>query len=279
MKVMRLSTRILATVLLPVIMVGCGSRPGDVISRGDMVDLMVDIHKGEAYADANHFQYRTDSTKMLIRQSILRDHGVTAEQFDSSLMWYGRNTEDLTEIYAEVIERLEKEMSRIDANASSTSFAGDSINAWIESPFYILSDASPSQTLKFRLPVDENWYPGDSYTWQFKTFNQRTDAIMAMFIDYDDGSTEMISSEFNNDGWQRLTIVGDSLRNPLNIYGYSTFAPRPSESIYLDSVSLVRKRLSEELYRRRYRQRTFNYGNTQTTRNELRQTTRPNIDL
>lgn len=251
-------------IIISAIMGGCSSRPDEVISHRKMVDLMVDIHKGEAFAEANSQMFRADSTKMVLRQSILRKHGVTAEQFDSSLMWYGRHTDELTELYGEVIDRLESDMNSINVAHASTSFAGDSINAWTESNFYVLSDASPSHILKFLLPSDENWQPGDSYTWQFKTLNQHDNGVMALYMDYDDGSTEMITSDFNHDGWQRLTITADSLRNPVNVYGFTTFEIKPSESLYLDSVSLVRKRLSKEQYRYRFRQRTFRYGSKQS---------------
>ncbi len=251
---------ILTTVIFIAMLTGCSSRPDNVISRSKMVDLMTDIHKGEAYVEANHQKFRTDSTKMILRQSILLKHGVTAEQFDSSLMWYGSQTEDLAELYGEVIQRLETDMNSIDISHVSTSFAGDSVNAWTESPFYVMNGNSPSHLLKFLLTSDENWLSGDSYTLQFKTLNQHDDATMALFMDYDDGSTEMISADFNHDGWQRLTIVADSMRNPVNVYGFSSFNIRPEETLYVDSVSLVRKRLSKEQYRYRFRQRTFKYG-------------------
>lgn len=259
---------------------GCSSRPDGVVSHGDMVDIMVDIHRGEAYAESNYQSFNTDSSKMVIRQSILRSHGLTAEQFDSSLMWYGRQTEELSEIYTEVIDRLQADMDNIDATyTASTSFAGDSINAWTESPFYVLSQKSPSSLLKFTLPADENWQRGDSYTWQFKTTNQRGMAITAMFMDYDDGSTEMVYNDFNSDGWQRLTIVADSLKNPVNVYGYTSFTLSPVETIYLDSVSLVRKRLNEEFYRQRYRQRKFEYNKTKTPQNGSSSFARTDFDL
>ena len=263
-----MKTRLFITAVIALLMWGCSSRPDKVLSHNEMVSLMVDIHEGEAYVESHYNEFMTDSTKMVMRQSVLREHGVTAEQFDSSLMWYGKNTEELTEMYGEVIEKLETEMNLIDAYSTSTSFAGDSVNAWTESPFYVLNRRSPSSLLKFTLPSDENWQAGDSYTWQFKTLNQRSKAKMAMFLDYDDGTTEIITNEFNHDGWQRLTIVADSLRNPVNVYGYTNFELPANDNIYLDSVSLVRKRLQPDLYRQRYRQRSFKYGSKNTPVNE-----------
>lgn len=277
---MTLAQRILLLITLSLGMAACSSRPDGVISRKDMVSLMADIHKGEAYVEANYRDFNTDSSKMVIRQSILKEHGVTAEEFDSSLMWYGRQTEDLGKLYGEVIERIETEMNQINASYSaSTSFAGDSIDTWTESPFYIIGKGAPSSILKFNLPSDENWHPGDSYTWQFKTLNQRNSAEMAIYLDYDDGTTEMIMTDFSNDGWQRLTIVADSLRNPVNVYGYTSFELPPLDNIYVDSVSLVRKRLSPEMYRYRYRQRSFNYGGTKKGQNGFESFARQNSDL
>ena len=171
-------------------------------------------------------------------------------------------------------------MNQINATyTASASFAGDSIDTWIESPFYIIGKGSPSAMLKFNFASDENWHPGDSYTWQFKTLNQRTDAEMAIYLDYDDGTTEMMMTDFSADGWQRLTIVADSLRNPVNVYGYTSFELPPMDNIYVDSVSLVRKRLTPEQYRYRYRQRSFNYGGTKKAQNGFESFARKESDL
>ncbi|MDE7154357.1 MAG: DUF4296 domain-containing protein [Muribaculaceae bacterium] len=246
---------------LTIVLTGCDSRPKGVLSQSRMIDLMTDVQKGEAYVDAYYQDFPTDSTKMVLRQSVLKKHGVTSEQFDSSLMWYGIHSDEYAEVYAEVIERLEAEMNNLDPSENEfTSFAGDSVNTWTESPYYVISETSPSNLLKFSQDADENWFSGDSYTWQFKTLNQHDSGSMAIYLDYDDGTTEMISQEFDREGWQRLTIVADSLRNPVNIYGVTQFNVRSGESLFVDSVSLVRKRLNPMHYRNRFRQRHFNYG-------------------
>lgn len=252
---------IIIVLALIVSMTGCNSRPDGVLSNTRMVDVMTDVQKGEAFVDAYYQNYPTDSSKMVLRQSVLKKHGVTSEQFDSSLMWYGIHSDELANVYAEVIDRLESEMNELDPSDSEfASFAGDSVNTWTESPYYVIGSFSPSMLLKFSQEADENWFTGDSYTWQFKTLNQHNPGSMSMFLDYDDGTTEMISLEFERDGWQRLTIVADSLRNPVNIYGVTQFNVTSGESLFVDSVSLVRKRLNPQQYRNRFRQHHFNYG-------------------
>ncbi|MDE6458729.1 MAG: DUF4296 domain-containing protein, partial [Muribaculum sp.] len=86
--------------LLPVAYIGaallflsCDRTPDYVISPDDMASLLVDIHKGEGVVDLNSSAYRGDSARKVLKQSRYMRHGVTAEQVDTSLEWYGHNIE------------------------------------------------------------------------------------------------------------------------------------------------------------------------------------------
>ena len=114
--------RILAAPLLyaasALLFASCDRTPDYVIKPDDMASLLVDIHKGEGVVDLNSSAYRSDSARKVLKQSIYMRHGVTAEQVDTSLVWYGHNIEKYIEVYDKVIAQLEKELKDADVAAS-----------------------------------------------------------------------------------------------------------------------------------------------------------------
>ena len=209
--------------------------------------------------------------KATYQQSLLKKHGITQEEFDTTMVWYGAHIEDYISVYDDVIAQLEKESSQITATANQAlSLIGDSVNLWHESSHYVINRRSPSQFLQFYVEYDENWENGDSYTWQFKTFNNVSSAIMAMVVEYKDFSTEYRTDDVKEDGWKKMTMVIDSLKTPVALYGYVKFDVREDEEVYIDSMSLIRNRFTELEYRRRFNQKRFEYGIDQIQRNKIR---------
>ena len=80
-----------------------------VLSEDDMIDLLTDIHKSEAIIEMSPQNYRGDSIKAVVRQSVFAKHNVTQEEFDSSIVWYGHNVGTYIKIYDGVIARLDDE--------------------------------------------------------------------------------------------------------------------------------------------------------------------------
>ena len=176
------------------------------------------------------------------------------------MRWYGYHIDKLSEVYNNVIKELEAEVEKAGSVAVvSTSIMGDSVNAWTGASSYVFNQLSPVDCLDFTLVKDNAWEKGDSYTFQFKTFNKANPGNVAIFIDYDDNTTDYVTHSVEDDGWTRLTAVMDTVRNPINIYGFVSFDMKPHEEIFIDSLSLVRRRFDTSSYRRRYNQQQFNF--------------------
>ena len=105
---------IILCMILASVVVACGKRmPKEVIDSKKMEDLLIDIHKSEAFMESDYPYYAKDNRKDSIRNAILAKHGVTRAEFDTSLVWYGMNIEKYIEIYKKVIERLQEEDNKI----------------------------------------------------------------------------------------------------------------------------------------------------------------------
>lgn len=234
----------------------CSRIPKHVIKPDDMASLLADIHVGESVVELNRSDYRTDSTKQLMLQSVLQRHGVTQQELDTSFDWYGHNISYYMEVYDKTIEILERRISDIGnrITAENISLAGDSVNVWALSPYLSVGRYSPTNMITFTLSHDDNWERGDSYTWRAKFTNNPETSLWAIVADYDDGSKEYVSAELSGEGWQELRFVCDSAKDVRYVYGYIDAVPRGVTSIMADSIMLVRNRLDEDTYRQHYRQ-------------------------
>ena len=247
----------LARILLISILLftACKKVPSHVIQPDDMASLMADIHTAEAVVEMNRSGFFNDSLKQAMRQSVYLRHGVTSQEVDSSIAWYGRNIKYYMDVYDRTIEILEQRLiesgNRIAAD-NALSIAGDSVDVWPNPRFISINDRLPSKLVTFNFDRDRNWEKGDNYTWRAKLFN--TESVMEWLIgvEYSNGSVEWISQSTEGDGWRYIAIQTDSTRIPTRLFGYLTSINRPGTDLRLDSVELVRKRLNRENYRRTF---------------------------
>ena len=245
-----------------VVFVGCNSTPEGVLSPEEMASLLVDIHKGECIVEANHSEYIDDSMKMALKQSIYYKHNVTAEQVDSSFMWYGQHIEEYIKVYDRTIEMLEDEIAQVKVSADDVEMivVGDSADAWPGVRQRLLTHSFPNNYVTFALNRDDNWEKGDIYEWRLKLINNRTPMNCTIAVDYSDGSSEYTTLQASAEGWHDIMIVADSSKVASRIYGVAYVDLKDHEQVYIDSISLVRTRITPRLYQRRYNQNRFYYG-------------------
>lgn len=231
---------------IALIITACTGVPSGVIPPEDMAQLIADFHVGEAVVDMNRQEFDTDSLRQLYKQSVFAAHGYTSEQVDSSLAWYGRNTLKYIDVYDRALEILDNRLietgNRIAAEAA-LSIAGDSVDVWPWARFVSFGALSPSMIAPFDFLRDENWEPGDSYTWRAKLFNNTENPRFNMVVEYSDGTAETASKVAPGDGWNEIVFPTDSTRTATRIYGYFEGAFRPGTTLRADSIQLIRKRV------------------------------------
>lgn len=227
----------------------CDRRPDGVLDKEDMARLLADIHKAEIVAETNTRTYN-DSLKRVLRQSVYARHGVTTEEVDSSLSWYGYNMEKYLEVYDRVIEILEKERDDARRKAGSASestdidisFDGDSVDVWTGERLLRLAPNMPVELLPFTLTSDRNWQQGDAYTLKTKLINPSAPVDVTIVVRYREGTDEYVNTQFNGEGWHELRLATDKNRDPREVYGYISSRPAGQHTSYLDSITLVRVR-------------------------------------
>lgn len=251
--------RLLTLAFIASLLVACNSRPDKVLSDDDMEDLLVDIYKSEAIIELNSSDYNNDSMKAVVKQSVFLKHGVTQEQYDSSLVWYGHNVNKYVKIYENVIARLDDEEIDIKKTDKSASVAvkskkraypasGDSADVWESERVWIFMPQYGTNVLRFDTkskPDDRN---GDRYKLVVRVRNAMNQVGAFIGADYYDGSTSYAYRTSLMDGENTLILQGDSTKRVRRVYGYLTAKPSPGEVVLVDSIMLLRTRLDRNQY-------------------------------
>lgn len=258
MKKRRINKFIVIALPVVALLCSCSKVPRGVIQPEKMARLMADVHTAEGVIDINHRKFHTDSSRQVLRQSVYMRHGVTPEQVDSSLAWYGRNITYYMDVYDRTIEILDQRLiesgNRVAA-AAALSIAGDSVDVWPSARLIRVNDRLPSKLFTFSYDSDPNWEPGDSYTWRAKFFNSTELNRWGIVAEYDDGTLEYQAVNVSGDGWHEMVFVTDSTLTAKRIYGFLSAANKPGLEMVLDSVEMIRKRVNEYDYPKHYAQK------------------------
>lgn len=99
------------------------SRPDGVLSKKEMISIMVDIHLEEASLRSGNQQLVKEDLRNYSRTQYLKvfaNHNVKPEDFRKSLDYYLLRVNDLDDIYTGVINRLTEMQSELQGNENKT---------------------------------------------------------------------------------------------------------------------------------------------------------------
>lgn len=216
-----------------------------------MEDLLIDVHKSEAYVESDYAYYSKNKRKDSIENAVFAKHGVTRATFDTSLIWYGNNIEKYIQIYRNVIVRLQEEDNRTLALMNDDkdvinkiTRSGDTVNIWNREPCYVFEGRVGRNLLAFSVPSDDNFKEGDVFRFKFRldrltdeTFIYRPQVTLAVKGNND--SIRFVTKDISHTGWDSLTI--HSFGTIRSVTGSIFVPPMPEwRVIYADSISLIR---------------------------------------
>ena len=185
------------------------SLPSGVLSKGKMTDILYDYHLALAMA---HMDDNGDKGQSLAyREAVLRKHDVTSAEFDSSMVYYMRHTELLEDVYKDLTDRYNNEITAMGGSAkeggefANLSATGDTANVWNLATSMVFMPVKPFNSTSFDIKVDSTFHKGDRLMLDFD----------AQFI-YQDGmrnGVAMLAVQFGNDSIAQRTIMTQSTQH------------------------------------------------------------------
>ena len=155
---------------LPLLLFSCKpSVPSKYIQPGKMENILYDYYLADGMSGRNG-DYRSLA---MYKAAILKKYDVSSADFDSSMVYYTRHTEELHKIYERLAERISAEAVSLGATAGDIdkygviSSKGDTANVWREARTMILSQYSSFNVNSYSIKTDTAYHKGDRLVLNF----------------------------------------------------------------------------------------------------------------
>lgn len=212
-----------------------------------MVAVMADIHIAEAYdrsGDANEYLHGRD--REMLGRGIMMRHGVTPEQMDCTLAWYGRNMDEYPKLYKKIDAELNRRQLKYARAAGESENAGSSTDLWPYGRHYMIDDRSLTQGIVAAFPVND-LEPGVKLTWKMSVAGA-SGRTLTLGVDYDNGTSEIFKkTDRSFDRWVETSLQTDSALNVKRVFAIADFEGS-GQRILVDSIQLLHFPFSKEEY-------------------------------
>lgn len=227
------------------------STPNQYIQPEAMEDILVDYHIARAMVQVDGKSAMEEREYL---DAVLKKHGVSREDFDSSLVYYYIRAERFATIYGHVKARLDEKALALGATEgeigkyASLASTGDTANVWRETNTLTLLPMPPYNRFDFTLEPDSTFLPGDDLLMQFMVdfvYQDGTkDGTLYLVAEYPD---TIITSQqyFSYSGLIQSRIEGKSKHAPTHIGGFFYLgggnAPTTTlKMLFVNSIQLIR---------------------------------------
>lgn len=237
----------------------CACRPGvpkEYIQPDEMEDILYDYYVSQALAVKTTTENSPAYEKNMYYHAVLKKHGLTEAEYDSSLVYYYTHAERLRDIYDNVVERIENDAANMGASVAAAApdnyyydEDGDTTDLWTEAAAAVLTPTPPYNRLDFAIDCDSTYRPGDTFLLSFNTTfvyqSGNKDAVAYIALTYDNDSVSTHYSRITVSGKSRLRVEGNKNITAKNIKGF-VYAGRGNDRsgtrklMFMDNIRLLR---------------------------------------
>ena len=228
-------------------LLSCG-RPSWVLSEKQMENVLFDVHIADAEISDNYMDFRTEQQKQELYASVFKKHNITREQFDTSLVWYGKNLSKYLEIYNRLDTRYTTLSDSITAKIDRQriqSIASDRVNRWEMSKAFMLTSQAGKNTISFDIDTTK-LSPKEYYEFMFNVLGI-TDSISAPVVTFGVEFPDFIFVEkkkITDNGLFSISIPPmDSITvDPTHLFGFIYLPVRKEDTkIIIYNIGLYKK--------------------------------------
>ena len=230
------------------------SVPSEYIQPGDMEDILYDYHVAKAIGN-QELKRSQDFYRNMYFHAVLKKHGVTEAEFDSSLVYYYSHIDRLKDVYSEVNERLADEAKALGASVgdlnrySQYSTTGDTANIWQEATDVMLVPRATMNRYDFTIKADTSFYKGDSFMFQFMSeYLWQTgskDAVVCIVSKYEGDSIIQTSNHISVSGLAQIRIPANQDNKLKEMQGFIYLSDGMDDSdtrkmMFISQIQLIR---------------------------------------
>lgn len=203
------------TAIVIISFTSCSNRPKNVLSKGNMEDLLYDYHLARSMSD-------TLSQDQLYKQDyyikgVLKKYNISQADFDSSMVWYSRHVEDMSDIYQNIQDRLKADVEKLNRQIAESQLtptgaaSGDSLDIWSFARSIRLSDDDLHNKLSFSITPDSTFHSRDVFEWTVDYISTNIpdmahSPVMVLSVKYENDSTVTRSIMLSGSGNRSLRV-------------------------------------------------------------------------
>ena len=206
------------------LMTSCGKQiPSDIIQPKQMEKVLYDYHLSLSMAQSSK-----NVEKEAQRNFVFQKHNITEAEFDSSMVWYARESKELLAIYENLNKRFNREYSHIERllesreDANSQSFvSGDTVNIWRKGDIHWFNTAPLYKQLAFEIKADTTFHPQDAFLWSMDChFLTEGKIVMGMNVMFDNDSVIGTTKTIETSGKHEIYLQTDSAYQIKTLNGF-----------------------------------------------------------
>ena len=229
----------------------CGKEiPDEIIQPSKMEKILYDYHLTMGMSDNSK-----NTEKEARKKYIFQKHGITAADFDSSMVWYTRESQELMSIYENLNKRFKREYEHVERllesreEANTRSFAsGDTVDVWMKENILWFTKSPLNNRLTFEIKADSTFHPKDAFDWNMDYyFMTEGEAIMGLNVIYENDSVIGMTKSITESGPQSIYLHTDSTYNIKSLNGF-VYVPQnqaKQPNILLHKINLTRYHMPE----------------------------------
>jgi len=232
----------------------CNNSKEENLSRKEMTAFLIDLHKLDGALVANGIVPVDDRNNVYYYNALLKKHGISKAQFDSTLTYYAKNPKKFERLYSDVIEELTEFEKKVKAGnfhpVDSAALRNSIENLWplASTRYHFDKDSTPSK-IKFVIKNRQlTW--NDKYTLSFLHRVGKSDSAKnknaVIRIHYRDKKTDSIVCKTISDSILRRYTIKIEARSKRSIDSITgtliNYEPTNGKfNALIDSIKLTRK--------------------------------------
>ena len=242
--------RIYGVVLLAALVVSFSKMPDGILSEKKMKDVLVDMQIAEAMIGADAKAYESDAEKDALYQSVFRKHKITQADYDSSLIWYGRNLDVYMQVYDRVLTEIndrQKALGDVQATAAPVS-KRDSVDIWPRLTYLTLSPKAVFNGVTVDIKPDKNYPSGSTFVLGLRIWglNGAMKSHPTIRLSANQGDTTIVvNDKIMHDGYHETVLRTVPTKQVRSVFGSIRMEDDKGYKdayfkIYVDSLNLMR---------------------------------------
>lgn len=234
-------------------------RPNNLIPEDKMKDILIDYHLAKAIS--NEIPYSEAYKKEAYKNYVFRKHGITESEFDSSMVWYSRNTKEIEKIYEEIETRISSRLATVDnamrqrENKFLKKSSNDSVDIWGGAKYYFLGTMPNNSLLFFSEDIDTTFHRKDEIKFKadfnFIKGTEDKKAIATISLLYKNDSIANFTRTITSNGVDSICFITSDKQDINKLYfsvylANSHMETKDSMSLYIKDFSFMRYRYNDK---------------------------------